>query len=990
MSMLIVSNTYIVQKSVINEFRNVANSISRNMSIQAATLYKANRLGQVEETFNAYGEYYPNIWFRVHYTEYPQKSFTYGNREAAPPFGYNNNLNNQLGTWYDVSYPIIVDDKLIGDIYVSLDTSRIKTILQSSIWQNIYLGSLEVLLGSVFALLIGLWLVSRLSDFEKASHRIRQGDYGIHLKIPGNDEISRTAQAFNQMSQELQKNVSALEAARNQFKTIFETAHDGILILDENGVITNCNRASLDIFGFTDSQGFIGKNFLQIAQVETYSLYTFNEFLEYDKNSSAEKLVLAKKKDNTQIYIKLSSSYILFEDNNYISVVIRDVTQSYIHEKQIIESEARLRAIVNTSLDGMIMLNADGKVKEFSPAAERILGFNRAYALNKYLASLIIPKEERSSFDHLLNFYRNDNKLSIVGSRNKISALRYDGSEFPAEITITSLTQAGEVLFVIFIRDITAQKKSESLLLDARNQAERANSAKTRFLAMMSHEIRTPIAGVIGILDLLDETELNNEQKELVTQAQNSSEDLLTILNDILDWSSVEESKLKLIPHDFSIPDMLRSTMQLMSPLAASKTLNFQLITEGQIPEHAYGDSGRIRQVIINLLSNAIKFTTHGDVILKITTSDITDKEFIFKISVKDQGPGISDEDKGLLFKEFSQLDFAYKNQKGGTGLGLAISHRLVKLMDGEIQLNSEINVGSEFIVRIPLQIAEIPEHHIIATEPQAEAAEDLLVLLAEDTQTNQFIVRKQLEESGYSVVSAWNGKEAVELCEKQHFHIILMDIAMPIRDGIEATMQIRTNIKGANAETPIIGLSAHAYNKDKNRALKAGMNNFLTKPVRKQTLLETLSQYWPIPNKQKHSSATTKTNKIAPIQNKMINKTDSIEINYDIYNQLLADLDQDLFIQILNSFPNDNSIFIENLNEMKDEITNSELAIRSAHSLKGSSASLGFSGLSKAAQNTEMAARNNDQQLFTQSLDPLFDEWKKTLVYISKLNIKN
>lgn len=212
----------------------------------------------------------------------------------------------------------------------------------------------------------------------------------------------------------------------------------------------------------------------------------------------------------------------------------------------------------------------------------------------------------------------------------------------------------------------------------------------------------------------------------------------------------------------------------------------------------------------------------------------------------------------------------------------------------------------------------------------------------------------------------------------------------MPIIDGIEATMQIRAQIDGINAQTPIIGLSAHAYNKDKNQALKAGMNNFLTKPVRKQILLETLSQYWPIP--QKPVTHLSSSSKKSPITSQLIapQATDNIEINSDIHNQLLTDLDEGLFIQILNSFPNDNSPYIENLNEMKDKITNSELAIRSAHSLKGSSASLGFSGLSEAAKNTEIAARSHDQQSFTQSLEPLFNEWKKTLVYISKLNIRN
>ncbi|MFV0432049.1 MAG: PAS domain S-box protein [Alphaproteobacteria bacterium] len=990
MGMLTVSNIYVIQKTVIGEFHNSVNILAENMATRASILYKDNRIKDIEEEFESYIQYYPNIWFHVHFNDYPEMDVTYEQQTKLDPKAEPHIILN-LEQWYNTSYPIILDDlddgddatngEVIGTIEVALETSRIRSIIRTSIWQNIYLGGLEVLLGAMFSLFVGLWLVSRLGEFEKASKRIAQGDYGVSLRVDGNNEISQTAQAFNQMSQELQRNMSALKSARNQFRTIFESAHDGIMILDKDNIITASNRSGLNIFGFLDTQDIIGKKFLEVTHINKYN-FTPEEIFNTDpQTASLSDPILATKTDGTQIYVKLSPSHIIFDNKNYISLVIRNVTQSYLSEKRVSASEARLRAIINTSLDGMVMLNSDGRIEDFSPAAERILGFTRDSVLQKSLAQLIIPENERKNFEHLLNFYRNENELPLIGSRNKIQVLKYGRSLFPSEITVTSLNQESEVIFVIFIRDITTQIKTESMLTNARNQAENANKAKTRFLAMISHEIRTPIAGVIGILDLLDETQLSSEQKELVAQAQSSSDSLLTILNDILDWSSVEQGKLKLVEQSFSLDDLLRSIYQLMSPLAHAKGLNLKLIKKGKTPEFALGDPGRIRQVILNLLSNAIKFTSQGNITLSVASFQVYHQEFSFEVSVKDQGPGISKEEQKLLFREFSQLDFAYKNQKGGTGLGLAISQRLVKLMGGKIQLKSEVNVGSEFTFQLPLKVTDGIKEEDIIEDISIRSYNHMHILLVEDIQTNQFIIRKQLEEAGYKVSSAWDGTEAVHLCKKQKFDAILMDIAMPNMDGVTATLQIRSQKDSLNIQTPVIGLSAHAYQKDKDKALSAGMSDFLTKPVRKPQLLKALSICWtennPPMEQNDMNHDTSDINTLPPSL--------CIQIDENIYNQLLEDLGKDSFNFIIQNFPKDNEAFIKNLKEMQQGITNSELAIRSAHSLKGSSSSVGFLGLSEAAKKVEYLARDGDELNFTQNLEPLFVEWEKVVTFIKE-----
>ncbi len=1009
MGLLVFSNSYVMRRASNDDFYRVIENTALYISIDATRQYKA--FGTLDANikdnlFSFYEEKYSNIWFRIQFNDKVDETIIFGNRPNAPQLTQiDDDIFETQDGWFDVHRTLISDGKIIGSLELAFRTEAQKQALYSTTLRNIYLGILEVLLGSVFALLISLWLINRLRNLEQASNRICEGDYGIHIKVEGNDEIAQTSRAFNNMSQELQKTVFELEKARNQFRSVFETAHDGILILDEDNKIVNANKASLNIFGYRDVNELLNKDFFALSHI--LDDWPFSQDVMEDLSFfSRKEPFISYRRDGQEIYIKISPSQFYFDNKPYISLLIQNVTKAYQNELRIIESEARFRTIINTSLDGMIILDNHALINLISPAAERILGISRKKAIGQNFIELILPKEEEENFYDLLEFYKDIQDHSVFGSRNKIIARRADGFEFPAEVTLTPLKQLGQIFFVIFIRDITAQQHSETLLLEARNQAEQANQAKSRFLAMMSHEIRTPIVGVIGILDLLaDDDSLSQNQLHLVHQAQESSENLLSILNDVLDWSRVEQGKLELNIEAFSLRNMLHSITQLMTPLAHAKNLNLSIAKDENLPDYFMGDPGRLRQVLLNLLSNAIKFTEKGDILLKVSTNDKDTPigEYChLTFTIQDQGIGISQEDQKLLFKEFSQLDPKSRNRTGGTGLGLAISHHLIKLMGGNIEVKSELGKGTEFSFHLSFKVTQKTKKLKQADIDKLIPNQTYHILLVEDVKTNHFVIRKQLEEVGYKVSSAWDGLEAVNLCKRQDFDIILMDMAMPNMSGLEATQKLRVE---QQITTPIIGLSAHAYDKDKKAAINAGMNKFLTKPVRKNQLLKTLAEFWPndtainpkdknIDKKKDNIQTDSLTSTELPYANLLPDKpsTPRLLINETliddtIFSQVKEELGKESFYFILSSFSQDNIAFIENLKKSKDgQNIDKEIILCSAHSLKGSSSSLGLKKLSKAAALTEKAIREDDNESFNIYTDDLFFSWEETIAFIEKL----
>ncbi|MGF1689840.1 ATP-binding protein [Photobacterium kagoshimensis] len=385
-------------------------------------------------------------------------------------------------------------------------------------------------------------------------------------------------------------------------------------------------------------------------------------------------------------------------------------------------------------------------------------------------------------------------------------------------------------------KNITSRKQRLFELLEARKQAESANKAKSQFLAMMSHEIRTPLNGVLGLMDTLADSGLDNEQKTWLNQMDQSAQLLLTIINDILDLSRIESGNFELYHSKMRIQDSINLVVSQLREQAIIKNIDLTADIEDSMPEFIHGDKNRIAQIMFNLVGNAIKFTNDGAVhiVAKVTEGKI-------HVSVADTGIGIAKEAQKNLFNPFIQADCSITRRYGGTGLGLAISQHLITKMRGEITLESDLGSGSCFTMILPCLNcnAELSVHR---QETFPASSRQLSILLAEDSQTNQLVAKLMLEKRGHKVQISNNGDEAISEYERnpERYDIILMDISMPVLDGLKATQILRD--RGYNI--PIIALTANAMDSDKLMCKEVGMNDFIAKPIQASELEATLLKY--------------------------------------------------------------------------------------------------------------------------------------------------
>lgn len=379
-------------------------------------------------------------------------------------------------------------------------------------------------------------------------------------------------------------------------------------------------------------------------------------------------------------------------------------------------------------------------------------------------------------------------------------------------------------------------------LEEATQEAILANNAKSDFLATMSHEIRTPLNGVIGTLNLIEHENLSTENKKLVHTAKESSELLLTIISDILDYSKIEAGKFELINQPFSVDQLINSVESTFMPLTNAKGIAFEVNKEGVHLPYIKGDRIRISQILNNYLNNALKFTSQGKITLNVTTDDTG----LLCLSVTDTGIGISAENVSKLFKDFSQVNTGASRRFQGTGLGLAICKKLAELMGGSVSVISEPEKGSTFSAQLQLEPANesefLKELEITeSVETFGVSHDQINLLLVEDNLVNQMVAKKILEKEQYRVTIANNGKECLEKFDSQElpFDLVLMDCQMPIMDGFEASRQLRLR----NVEVPIIALTANAQASDKDACYESGMSDFISKPFKPENLIEVIDK---------------------------------------------------------------------------------------------------------------------------------------------------
>ncbi len=391
-------------------------------------------------------------------------------------------------------------------------------------------------------------------------------------------------------------------------------------------------------------------------------------------------------------------------------------------------------------------------------------------------------------------------------------------------------------------------REKTSELGEARDAAEAAAKTKSLFLANMSHELRTPLNGVIGASTLLLETALTDDQRELATMAKLSAETLLEVVNDVLDFSKIEAGKLGLSPVAFRVRDVLTSIEQMVSFRAREKGLTLVLGLDADVPLVLIGDPVRLKQVLLNLITNALKFTeAPGKVTIEVSVARKAARErAMLTFRVGDTGIGIAPEKLSTIFQPFTQADLSHTRLYGGTGLGLSICSQILSLMDGTISVESIVGKGTIFTVTVPFVVPNSVELSNLERAGERTKfhetfcwARPLQILLAEDHVINQRLATRLLEKDGHRVTVANNGKEAVDLNSRESFDLILMDIQMPVMNGEEAVQFIRETEAKSGTHVPIIALTAHALGGDREKYLALGMDGYVTKPIKRETLVE-------------------------------------------------------------------------------------------------------------------------------------------------------
>lgn len=675
----------------------------------------------------------------------------------------------------------------------------------------------------------------------------------------GNAVTSQTSQlndTVDDLKRETAERAQAeltLRENETKYRGIFESSRDAIMLLfPPEWKFTACNPATVDLFGADSAEHFTSLGPWDVSppvqadgELSTSKAPTVIQRAMQEGSHYFE--WMHRRINGPAFPATVLLTRITLQGKTGLQATVRDISEQKRAEQALRDLSEFQKAILDNAGHAIISATPDGIIRVFNPAAEQLLGYSADELVGKLTPAAFHDPQEvvaraqafsaelgidlEPGFNVFVEKCRRD-----LPNTHEWTYIRKDGSRLTVLLTITALRNPEGTItsFLGVASDITTLKVVQQELTLAKDAAEAASVAKSQFLANMSHEIRTPMNGVLGMTELLLATPLTEKQRHMAHTVQQSAASLLTIINDILDYSKIEAGKLQLEHTDIDLSHLLDDAVKLFSEAARQKGLSLSATVTPTIPTVLRGDPTRLRQILLNLIGNSIKFTAAGSIAVSADCLKRDPEQILLRVTVRDTGIGIPCESQAHVFDAFAQADGSTTRKFGGTGLGLTIVKQLVHLMGGTVDLESTPGLGSTFGFTVPLEVGPEKEmSSVLAALQQAPATLHGTVLLAEDNVVNREIAVAMLELLGCTVDIAEDGQEVLDAVNARSYDLILMDCQMPNLDGLNASRLIREreSRRPHRRHLPIVALTANAMEGDREQCLAAGMDGYLAKP---------------------------------------------------------------------------------------------------------------------------------------------------------------
>ncbi len=883
----------------------------------------------------------------------------------------------------------VIRNESRGVVYLEYDLSHDYALVQWDTQQRMWPMLAAALLTALgLSHLIRRRVTKPLARVEQASlHLAQHGTFAEPLAIDGPREIARLAESFNTMMERVQHAQRDSESSRARLEAIFEAAMDAIITVDRSQTIRVINTAALEMFGCSEEQALgqpidmlIPERFRKAhgGYLDTYAQTGLSS-----RNKGRHAVVIGRRMGGEEFPAEASISHIEVDGAMLLTVILRDVTERQRTQAAIVALNSSLEAQVEQRTaklqEATQVLEEQQRILQIAHEEQRAI-FNavtvgialvRTHQIlrcNRQLEVLFGFEEDGLVGKTTRLWYSDEGEFQSKGEplfanlqpgevqRHEQELVRKDGSRFWARMTASLYVDAnlGHAVLAVF-EDMSLQHEAAQAIAEATAQAIAASNAKSSFLANMSHEIRTPMNAIMGLSYLLLKGDLHGFQREQLRKIQSSSQHLLSILNDILDYSKIEAGKMQVEHIEFDLGQVLDNVAGMTMERATSKELPLLFHVDSAVPPRLVGDPLRLGQIIVNLVNNAIKFTEHGEVRIDISLREQGEKDVVLLCKVKDTGIGLHAEQLPLLFQSFQQADSSTTRQYGGTGLGLAICKQLATLMQGEVGVQSVLGQGSTFWFSARLGVC----HSLAVTASHAqqrEASETLAlqelrgmrVLLVEDNALNREVAGALLMDVGVRLDTASNGQIALQRLKEQTYDLILMDMQMPVMDGLTATRLLRAQTEFA--ALPVIAMTANAMESDRQACLQAGMNDHLPKPIEPDQLYSMLLQ-WLRPAAVTAPIVSSGT----PVSDAGLPVIEGLDV---VTGLRLVRGKKDFYLSLLRKFATTHAGAVAAIQEELHKGLHAD-AQRRAHNLKSISSSIAMTPVSRLAADVEALIRN-------------------------------